>query len=333
MQTTFGVNVVALIDKVPQTLSLLCDLIRHYVSQQREVVTRRIQYSCARPRPARTSSRAADRARQPRRGDRADPRLRRRRRGPRRGLMEKFSLTPEIQAQAILDMRLQRLTALESEKVRAEHAELMARIRELREILGDEEKIDALIRDELATLGERYGDDRRTEITYAEGEIDIEDLIADQQMVVSLTASGYAKRLPLATYRQQPPRRQGRDRDGPQGRRLHRASSDICSTLTTSCCSSPTAARSTGSSGSWLADGGLADAPRQGVGLNAAAERRRAGDGGDPESRHFSQAVLRLATAKGQIKKHYRVPSPTTLRSAPTASSRSRSAPATNWSR
>ena len=120
----------------------------------------------------------------------------------RAGLIEKFELT-EIQAQAILDMRLQRLTALESDKVRAEHAELMERIDELRAILGDEKRIDGVISEELAELGERYGDERRTEITFAEGEVDIEDMIADQQMVISLTASGYAKRLPLATYRQQ----------------------------------------------------------------------------------------------------------------------------------
>jgi DNA gyrase subunit A len=201
MQTTFGVNAVALVDNVPQTLSLR-DLIRHYVAHQREVVTRRTQYQLrqaeARAHVLEGLLIALDNLdavialiRASADGDEA-----------RAGLMKEFSLS-EIQAQAILDMRLQRLTALESDKVRAEHAELMETIRELREILGDEKKVDGLIRDELATLGERYGDDRRTEITYAEGEVDIEDMIADQQMVVSLTASGYAKRLPLATYRQQ----------------------------------------------------------------------------------------------------------------------------------
>jgi DNA gyrase subunit A len=120
----------------------------------------------------------------------------------RQGLIKKFELSEE-QAQAILDMRLQRLTALESDKVRDEHAELVKRIKELRVILGDEARIDALITDELEEVADRYGDERRTEITAAEGEVDIEDLIADQQMVISITASGYAKRLPLATYRQQ----------------------------------------------------------------------------------------------------------------------------------
>ena len=120
----------------------------------------------------------------------------------REGLMEKFELS-EIQAQAILDMRLARLTALESDKVRAEHAELMETIAELRAILGDPARVDALIVEELDEVDERYGDERRTEITHFEGDLNIEDMIADQQMVISLTHSGYVKRLPLATYRQQ----------------------------------------------------------------------------------------------------------------------------------
>jgi DNA gyrase subunit A len=116
--------------------------------------------------------------------------------------MEKLELS-EIQAQAILDMRLARLTALESDKVREEHAELLKRIGELREILGDPSLVDGLIVDELDELGKRYGDERRTELTHFEGDMNIEDMIADQQMVISLTHSGYVKRLPLVTYRQQ----------------------------------------------------------------------------------------------------------------------------------
>src|SRR5204863_106424 len=115
---------------------------------------------------------------------------------------ERFELSDE-QAQAILDMRLQRLTALESDKVRAEHAELTKKIAELRAILGDPARIDVVVVDELNELEERYGDERRTEITHFEGDMNIEDMIADQQMVISITRSGYVKRLPLATYRQQ----------------------------------------------------------------------------------------------------------------------------------
>ena len=118
------------------------------------------------------------------------------------GLVDQFELS-DVQAQAILDMRLARLTALESDKVRDEHKDLMERIGELREILGDPAKIDALIVEELDEVDDRYGDERRTEVTHFEGDMNIEDMIADQQMVISITHSGYAKRLPLATYRQQ----------------------------------------------------------------------------------------------------------------------------------
>ena len=120
----------------------------------------------------------------------------------RDGLMETFELS-RIQAQAILDLRLQRLTALEADKVKQEHADTLERIKELRDILGDEARVMALITEELTEIKDRFGDERRTEITHSEDEIDIEDLIADQQMVISITRSGYIKSLPLATYRQQ----------------------------------------------------------------------------------------------------------------------------------
>ncbi len=201
MQASFGVNMVALVDNVPRTLSLK-EMISHYVGHQREVVIRRTQYQL---RQAEARAHVLE-------GilialDNLDAviALIRGSANPdeaREGLISNFELS-EIQAQAILDMRLQRLTALESDKVRAEHAELMERIKELRTILGDEKRIDAVISEELADLGERYADPRRTDITFAEGEVDIEDMIADQQMVISLTAGGYVKRLPLATYRQQ----------------------------------------------------------------------------------------------------------------------------------
>ncbi len=201
MQTSFGVNMVALVDGVPKTLSLK-ELIEHYVDHQREVVTRRTQYQL-RQAEARAHVLEGllialdnlDAVIALIRGS-ADPET------AREGLEKKFKLS-EIQAQAILDMRLQRLTALESDKVRSEHAELMETIAELRAVLGDPARVNALITDELAEIDERYGDERRTEITHFEGDLNVEDVIADQQMVVSLTHSGYAKRLPLATYRQQ----------------------------------------------------------------------------------------------------------------------------------
>jgi DNA gyrase subunit A len=201
MQTSFGVNMVALVDGVPRTLSLK-EVIQYYVSHRREVVTRRTQFELRR-----AEARAhilegllialdnLDEVIALIRGS-ADPDT------ARSGLIEQFELTTE-QAQAILDMRLQRLTALESGKVRSEHGELMKLIGELREILGDPTKIDGVVVDELTEIEQRYGDERRTEITHAEGDLDIEDVIADQQMVISITHSGYVKRLPLATYRQQ----------------------------------------------------------------------------------------------------------------------------------
>ena len=120
----------------------------------------------------------------------------------RDGLIERFELSRE-QAQAILDLRLQRLTALESGKIKEEHADLVERIRELREILGDESRVLGLIKEELAEIKDTFGDERRTEITASEDDMDIEDLIADQQMVIAITRSGYIKSLPLDTYRKQ----------------------------------------------------------------------------------------------------------------------------------
>ncbi len=201
MQTTFGANMVALVDGVPRTLSLL-ELIHHYVDHQREVVTRRTQYELRRAEARAHILEGLLVAL-----DNLDAviKLIRASNDPdaaRDGLISQFDLSRE-QAQAILDMRLQRLTALEADKVRAEHADLMERIGELRAILGDEARVMGLVKDELAEIVESYGDERRTELAHFEGDVGIEDMIADQQMVISLTASGYVKRLPLATYRQQ----------------------------------------------------------------------------------------------------------------------------------
>jgi DNA gyrase subunit A len=201
MQTTFGVNMVALVDGVPRTLGLR-ELIRCYVDHQREVVTRRTQYELRRAEARAHILEGLLVAL-----DNLDAVIKLIRSSPdpdaaRQGLMSEFELSRE-QAQAILDMRLQRLTALESDKVRAEHADLIERIGELRAILGDESRIFGLVKEELIELTGSYGDERRTELQHFGGDIDVEDMIAEQQMVISLTASGYVKRLPLATYRQQ----------------------------------------------------------------------------------------------------------------------------------
>jgi DNA gyrase subunit A len=122
----------------------------------------------------------------------------------RESLMKEFDLS-EIQAQAILDLRLRALTALERKRVEDEHQDLVERIGELRSILGDESRIDGLIREELLEIKEIYGknDDRRTEIVAAEGELELEDLIAEEDMVIAITRSNYIKRLPVTTYREQ----------------------------------------------------------------------------------------------------------------------------------
>jgi len=201
MQNTFGVNMVALVDGVPKTLSLRA-MIHHYVEHQREVVVRRTKHELAQ-REARAhileglliALANLDAVIQLIRGSRD-------RESAREQLIERFELSL-IQAQAILDLRLSQLTALESDQIKQEHADMLERIAELRAILGDELRVLALIKEELLEIRERFGDERRTEISHAEGEIDIEDLIADQQMVIAITRSGYIKSLPLDTYRQQ----------------------------------------------------------------------------------------------------------------------------------
>jgi DNA gyrase subunit A len=203
LQTTFGYNAVALVDGVPRTLSLL-ELVRHYLDFQREVVVRRSKYEL---RQAEKRAhvlqgylialdnldavialiRAADDT------DEA-----------RTGLQEQFSLS-EIQAQAILDMRLARLTGLARKEVEDEYADLQERIGELRAILGDPARIDGVVREELIEIKQLYGrgDDRRTEIVAAEDELELEDLIAEEDMVIAITRSGYIKRLPVTAYREQ----------------------------------------------------------------------------------------------------------------------------------
>jgi DNA gyrase subunit A len=201
LQSTFGVNMVALVDGVPRTLSLR-EAISAYVGHQREVVVRRTKHELGeKERRAHVLEGLLIAI------DNLDAvieliRASRDRESARTELVARFSLSV-IQATAILDLRLSQLTALESDEIRSEHEDVIERIRELREILGDETRVLALIKDELAEIADRFADDRRTDITASEDEIDIEDLIADQQMVITITKSGYIKSLPLATYRKQ----------------------------------------------------------------------------------------------------------------------------------
>jgi DNA gyrase subunit A len=203
LQTTFGYNAVALVDGVPRTLPLR-DLLQHYLDFQREVVTRRMKYEL----------RQAEKRAHVLEGylvalDNLDAVIALIRGSAdtdaaRAGLMEQFSLS-EIQAQAILDLRLRALTALERKRVEDEHRDLRERIDELRAILGDEGRVSAVIREELLEVKQIYGrsDDRRSEIVLAEEELELEDLIAEEDMVIAITRSGYIKRLPVTAYREQ----------------------------------------------------------------------------------------------------------------------------------
>jgi DNA gyrase subunit A len=203
LQTTFGYNAVALVDGVPRTLSLL-ELVRYYLDYQREIVTRRSKFELRRALERAhvlegylialdnldeviALIRAAD--------DTDDARS---------ALMERFELS-EIQAQAILDLRLRALTGLERKRIEDEHADLQERIAELRALLGNPELVDGVVREELLELKEIYGksDERRTEIVAGESELELEDMIAEEDMVIAITKSGYIKRLPVTTYREQ----------------------------------------------------------------------------------------------------------------------------------
>src|SRR6201981_2924675 len=195
LQSTFGYNAVALVDGVPRTLSLL-ELVRHYLDFQREVVTRRskdeLRKKEARAHVLEGYLKALDvldeiiaLIRAAADADEA-----------RTGLMQRFEFT-EIQAQAILDLRLRALTALERQNVEKEYADLAERIGELPQNLGGPPRISPLIREELLEIKQVYGrnDDRRTEIVAPEEELELEDLIAEEDMVIAITQPGYIKRV------------------------------------------------------------------------------------------------------------------------------------------
>ena len=201
MQATFGVNMVALVDNVPRTLGLV-SVIHNYVEHQREVIVRRTKFQLRKAEARAHILKGLLIAQQNIDEVIALIRAAADRDTARTQLIERFELSV-LQANAILDLRLAQLTALEAGKIQAEYDDLVERIAELREILGDESRVLQIIKDELREIAAAYGDERRTEITYSEDEIDIEDLIADQQMVIAISHQGYIKTLPLATYRMQ----------------------------------------------------------------------------------------------------------------------------------
>jgi DNA gyrase subunit A len=202
LQTSFGINMLALVDGQPKVLNLK-QCLQHYLDHQKVVIRRRTAYEL---RKAEARAHILEGLRIAL--DHLDEVINLIRNSQtteiaRDGLMERFSLS-EKQAQAILDMRLQRLTGLEREKIEEEYQNLVKLIAELKAILADEEKVLEIIRKELLEIKERFNDERRTEIVAGGVEsIDDEDLIPRENIVITLTHNGYIKRLPLSTYRAQ----------------------------------------------------------------------------------------------------------------------------------
>ena len=201
LQTTFGANMVSLVEGVPRTLGVH-DMLRHYIAHQRDVIVRRTKFQLDR---AERRCHILDGYLIALTNLDAVIQLIRNSKDPeeaRQNLQTEFGMS-EVQAQAIVDLRLGRLTGLEQDAIRAEHAELTAKIAELRAILADESKVSEVIIEELEAIAAEFSDDRRTEISAVEGEIDMEELIADEEMVITITNGGYIKRLPVDTYRAQ----------------------------------------------------------------------------------------------------------------------------------
>src|SRR5882762_10412351 len=201
MQTTFGIIMLALVDRRPQVINLK-EMLEAFIRFRREIVTRRTRFDLAR-----AEEKAHILAGLRKAVEQFDVviQLIRRAESPeaaKEALMTRLELS-EIQAKAILDMRLQRLTNLERHKIVEEHEQTLALIEELKGILASDSKLMSIIQQELLTLREEYGDDRRTEILTETTELTIEDLLADEEMVVTITRSGYIKRTHVEAYRSQ----------------------------------------------------------------------------------------------------------------------------------
>ncbi|MBB5174790.1 DNA gyrase subunit A [Texcoconibacillus texcoconensis] len=214
LQTSFGMNLLALVNGEPKVLDVK-SILSHYLDHQKEVIRRRTAFELRKAEARahileglRTALDYLDQVIELIRGSETTEIA-------REGLMNEFKLSYD-QAQAILDMRLQRLTGLEREKVENEYAELVERIKELKAILADEEKVLEIIREEMSEIKERFNDERRTKISIGENSFEDEDLIPRENVVITLTHNGYIKRLPVSTYRSQ--KRGGR---GVQGMGTH----------------------------------------------------------------------------------------------------------------
>ena len=199
MQITFGVIMLALVDGEPQILTLK-DCLLHYIDHRKTVVLRRTKFDLdkaeARAHILEGLIIAIDNI------DEVIQIIRSSYDDAKERLMERFKLT-EIQAQAILDMQLKRLSGLQREKLEEEYAELMKLIAHLKEILASEKLVYDIIKEELLEMKKKFGDERKTKIVAAEGEIDLDDLIKEEQVVIALTRFGYIKRSPIDTFKSQ----------------------------------------------------------------------------------------------------------------------------------
>lgn len=204
LQTSFSVNNIALVHGRPEQLNLK-DIIHHFVDHRHEVIVRRTEYELRKAKERAHilegfmkvigSQESLDKAIAIIRHS-ANPQE------AKEGLIVEFELS-EIQAQAILDLRLARLTGMELDKIRAEYEEIMALIKDLEDILTNEPRRYQIIKDELLEIKEKYGDERRSEIDYSGGEMSIEDLIPDEKVVLTISHAGYIKRTPLSEYKVQ----------------------------------------------------------------------------------------------------------------------------------
>ena len=204
LQTSFSVNNIALVHGRPEQLNLK-DIIHHFVDHRHEVIVRRTEYELKKAKERAHilegfmkvigSQESLDKAIAIIRHS-ANPQE------AKEGLIAEFELS-EIQAQAILDLRLARLTGMELDKIRAEYEEIMALIKDLEDILTNEPRRYQIIKDELLEIKEKYGDERRSEIDYSGGEMSIEDLIPDEKVVLTISHAGYIKRTPLSEYKVQ----------------------------------------------------------------------------------------------------------------------------------
>ncbi|MBT5152221.1 MAG: DNA gyrase subunit A, partial [Flavobacteriales bacterium] len=201
LQSSFSVNNIALVNGRPEMLNLK-DMVKHFVAHRHDVVVRRTEYEL----------RQAEKRAHVLEGlliaiDNLDAVIKLIRASAtvdeaKSGLMSEFKLS-DIQAKAILEMRLQKLTGLERDKIKAEYEELMKTIEYLKSILGDKSLRMAIIKDELIEIKDKYGDERRTDIEFAGGDVSIEDMIPDSEVVITISHAGYIKRTPLSEYKKQ----------------------------------------------------------------------------------------------------------------------------------